>query len=130
MVKGLRRGAKYLAPAHPGARLPVVFGDTNWYRFHYCLMAGAFEPQFPGATYEDYERLVIERDPAAQEEDDRWWFDRGRGPRDGFAEAVADHPDLAAWMLEQCGVTYDDFQMALWAEAMDEEEGYRPLMAS
>lgn len=62
VVKGLRRGAKYLAPAHPGARLPVVFGDTNWYRFHYCLMAGAFEPQFPGATYEDYERLVIERD--------------------------------------------------------------------
>ena len=59
---GLLRGAKYLAPAHAGARLPPVFGDTNWYRFHYCLMAGAFEPLFPGATSEDYERLVIERD--------------------------------------------------------------------
>lgn len=59
---GLLRGAKYLAPAHADARVPVVYGDTNWYRFHWCLMAGAFEPQFPGLAYEDYERLVIERD--------------------------------------------------------------------
>jgi hypothetical protein len=58
---GLVRGVKYLVPAVPEAPLPVVFGDTNWYRFHYCLMAGAFEPLFPAATYEDYERLVIER---------------------------------------------------------------------
>ena len=49
---------------------------------------------------------------------------------DDFVEAVADHPALAAWMLEQCGVSYDDFQMALWAEEMDEDGGYRPLMAS
>ncbi len=59
---GLDRGAKYLAPAVPEARLPVVFGDTNWYRFHHCLIARAFEPLFPGATYGDYEALVIERD--------------------------------------------------------------------
>ena len=78
----------------------------------------------------DASRLVIERDPAVREDDDRWWFDRGRGRCDSFAEAVADHPDLAAWMLEQCGVSYDDFQMALWAEEMDEDGGYRPLMAS
>ncbi|NYF30655.1 hypothetical protein [Sphingopyxis sp. JAI108] len=78
----------------------------------------------------DASQLVIERDPSI-EADDRWgWFDRDRGRGDAFAEAVADHPLLAAWMLEQCGVTLDDFQMALWAEEMDEDAGYRPLMAS
>src|SRR3546814_21144590 len=75
-------------------------------------------------------RVVIERVGAGREDDDRWWVDRGGGRCDSFAEAVADHPDLAAWMLEQCGVSYDDFQMALWAEEMDEDGGYRPLMAS
>jgi hypothetical protein len=75
----------------------------------------------------DASQLVIERDPAVQEEVG-WWFDRGRGQGDAFAEAVADHPELAAWMLEQCGVSYDDFQMALWAEEMDDDRGYRPLM--
>jgi hypothetical protein len=79
----------------------------------------------------DASRLVIERDPSIKEEVDRWgWFDRDRGRGDPFAEAVADHPLLAAWMLEQCGVTLDDFQMAVWAEEMDEDAGYRPLMAS
>ena len=78
----------------------------------------------------DASRLVIERDPSI-EEDDRWgWFDRGGGRGDPFAEAVAHHPHLAAWMLEQCGVTLDDFEMAVWAEEMDDESGYRPLMAS
>ncbi|MGQ3026514.1 MAG: hypothetical protein ACT6QX_20560, partial [Sphingopyxis sp.] len=37
---------------------------------------------------------------------------------------------IAAWMLEQCGVSYDDFQMALWAEEMDVDQGYRPLMST
>lgn len=59
---GVRRGAKYLVPAGPDARLPPVLGDTNWYRFHYCLMARGFEPLFPAATYDDYLELVIERD--------------------------------------------------------------------
>lgn len=75
----------------------------------------------------DASQLVIERDPSVQEEVG-WWFDRGRGHGDDFVEAVADHPALAAWMLEQCGVSYDDFQMALWAEEMDDDQGYRPLM--
>ena len=79
----------------------------------------------------DASRLVIERDPSIKEKEDRWgWFDRDRGRGDAFAEAVADHLLLAAWMLEQCGVTLDDFQMAMWAEEMDEDAGYRPLMAS
>ncbi len=76
----------------------------------------------------DASQLVIERDPSVQEEAG-WWFDRGRRHGgDDFVEAVADHPALAAWMLEQCGVSYDDFQMALWAEEMDDDRGYRPLM--
>src|SRR3546814_3865867 len=78
----------------------------------------------------DASRLVIERDPAVREDDDRWWFDRGRGRCDSFAEAVADHPDLAAWMLEQCGVSYDDFQMALWAEEMDRSEEHTSELQS
>src|SRR3546814_17823937 len=76
----------------------------------------------------DASRLVIERDPAVREDDDRWWFDRGRGRCDSFAAAVADHPALAAWMLEQCGVSYDVFQLAPWAVEMDEDGGYRPLL--
>jgi hypothetical protein len=77
----------------------------------------------------DASQLVIERDPAVREELD-WWSDRGRGHGDAFIEAVADNPALAAWMLEQCGVTYDDFQMALWAEEMDDGRAYRPLMTT
>ena len=77
----------------------------------------------------DASQLVIARDPSVVE-DDRWWFDRSRGHGDAFAEAVADHPALAAWMLEQCGVTFDDFQMEVWAEEMDEDGPYRPLMSS
>jgi hypothetical protein len=78
----------------------------------------------------DVSRLVIERDPSIEEEN-RWgWFERHRGLDDGFAEAVAEHPLFAAWMLEQCGVTLDDFELAVWAEELDEDSGYRPLMAS
>jgi hypothetical protein len=76
----------------------------------------------------DASKLVIERDPSIVE-DDRCWFDR-RSHGDAFAEAVADHPALAAWMLEQCGVTFDDFQMEVWAEDMDEGGPYRPLVPS
>jgi len=44
---------------------------------------------------------------------------------------VADHPHLAACLLEQCGVTLDDFEMAVWADEMaDEPDYYRPLVAS
>lgn len=53
------RAAKFLVPAVPNARLPTVFGDTNWYRSHHCLMARAFEPRFPGLDYEGYKELVI-----------------------------------------------------------------------
>lgn len=78
----------------------------------------------------DASQLIIERDPSI-EDDYRWGrFDRHRGHGDPFVEAVADYPALAAWMLEQCGVSFDDFQIAVWAEQIDEDQGYRPLMAS
>ncbi|MGV6876723.1 M28 family peptidase [Pseudochelatococcus sp. B33] len=78
----------------------------------------------------DASRLVIERDPSMQE-DERWgWLENYRGYRDDFADAVADHPWLAARMLEECGLTLDDFLMAVWAEEMDADSGYRPLTAS
>jgi hypothetical protein len=37
---------------------------------------------------------------------------------------------LAAQMLEECGLTLDDFRMAIWAEEMGGDADYRPLMAS
>ncbi|WP_225011269.1 M28 family peptidase [Novosphingobium percolationis] len=78
----------------------------------------------------DASRLVIERDPAIQE-DDRWgWFGNYRGEQGDFAAAVAEYPQLAARMLEQCGVSLDDFRMIAWEEEMDHDFGYRPLMAS
>ncbi len=58
----LSRAVKYVVPAVPDARLPVVFGDTNWFRTHHCLIAQGFEPLFPGATYGDYLDLVIDKD--------------------------------------------------------------------
>lgn len=78
----------------------------------------------------DASRLMIERDPSVREDCSWGWFDRDRGQGDPFAEAVANDPLLAAWLLEQCGVTLDDFEMAVWSEEMDEDAGYRPLMAS
>lgn len=57
-----RRGAKYMMPARLDARLPILFADTNWYRSHYCLMADAFEPRYPGLAYADYQALVLDRD--------------------------------------------------------------------
>ncbi|WP_176593189.1 M28 family peptidase [Sphingobium sp. EM0848] len=78
----------------------------------------------------DASLLVIERDPAMQE-DDRWtWFESYRGHRYDLVDAVADHPWLAARMLEECGITLDEFQMTVWAEEMADDSGYRPLMAS
>ncbi|MBA4090277.1 MAG: hypothetical protein C0494_06770 [Sphingobium sp.] len=78
----------------------------------------------------DASRLVIARDPSI-EEDSRWgWLDRRRVNLGDFADAVADHPQLAARMLEDCGVTLDDFQMIVWEEEMGDDPGYRPLMTS
>lgn len=56
----LSRAVKYLVPSIPNARIPTVLGDTNWYRSHHCLMAQAFEPYFPGLSYDGYKQLVIE----------------------------------------------------------------------
>lgn len=74
--------------------------------------------------------LVIERDPSA-EEDSRWgWFESYHRNHGDFADAVADHPQAAARILEECGVTLDDFQMMVWEEEMGDDFGYRPLVAS
>lgn len=78
----------------------------------------------------DTSMLVIERDPSIQE-DDRWgWLESYRDHQGDFADAVAEHPQLAARMLEGCGVTLDDFRMIAWEEEMDDDPGYRRLMAS
>lgn len=56
------RGAKYFVPAVPDPRLPILIADTNWYRTHFCVLAEAFEPLFPGVTYEDYQALILARE--------------------------------------------------------------------
>lgn len=78
----------------------------------------------------DASLLVIERDPSLQD-DDRWdWHGTYRGQAGDLADAVAENPQLAARMLEQCGVTLDDFRIVAWEDEMNDETGYRPLMAS
>lgn len=78
----------------------------------------------------DTSPLVIERDPSVQE-DDRWgWLETYRSHSGDLADEVADHPQLAARMLEECGYTLDDFRMAVWAEEMGDDCDYRPLVAS
>lgn len=125
-----------------------VFTDTNEYAgiVPECtnLSVGYRGQHGPGETLDvdhcekllaamlelDASRLVIERDPSIRE-DERWgWLESYRGYRDDFADAVADHPWLAARMLEECGVTLDDFLMAVWAEEMDADPGYRAFTAS
>ena len=77
----------------------------------------------------DASLLVIERDPSLQD-DDRWgWHETYRGQAGDLADAV-ENPQLAARMLEQCGVTLDDFRIIAWEDEMNDETGYRPLMAS
>jgi putative aminopeptidase FrvX len=78
----------------------------------------------------DASRLVIERDPAIPDEECWGWHDSYRGYQGDFAEAVMENPQLAARMLEECGVTLSDFQRIAWDEEMDGDPGYRPLMAS
>ena len=56
------RGAKYFVPAVPDPRLPILIADTNWYRTHFCVLAEAFEPLFPGVTYEDYQALILAKE--------------------------------------------------------------------
>ncbi|WP_164857343.1 M28 family peptidase [Sphingomonas crocodyli] len=78
----------------------------------------------------DPARLVIERDPTIREAENWGYYDRARSDLGNFADAVADHPLLAARMLEECGVAYEDFQLMAWDEDMDDSSGYRPLAAS
>lgn len=77
----------------------------------------------------DASLLTIERDPMTQ--DDRWGRRESYSgdPRD-FANAVSDHPLLAARILDECGVTLHDFLAIAWEEEMEQDPGYRPLMAS
>ncbi|MDF0490420.1 M28 family peptidase [Sphingomonas sp. H39-1-10] len=76
----------------------------------------------------DASRLTIARDPSVQE-DDRWdWFEGYRGSRDDFVEAVAEYPRLAAQILQECGITADEFRRAAWEEEMNDRAAYRSLM--
>ncbi|MDR7156779.1 putative aminopeptidase FrvX [Sphingobium xenophagum] len=75
-------------------------------------------------------QLVIERDPSIQE-DVRWgWHESYRQHPGDFADAVAENPQLAVRMLEECGVTLDDFRIIAWEAEMEDDPGYRPLMVS
>ena len=77
----------------------------------------------------DASRLVIERDPSRYE-DEVWSWRGGYGRGDEFADLVADYPLMAARLLEECGVSLDEFRASIWAEEMEEGSGYRSLMAS
>ncbi len=56
-----RRIGKYLAPMGPGAPLPTLFVDANYYALHYCMLREAFKPQFPTFTFLQYQHLVYHR---------------------------------------------------------------------
>lgn len=76
------------------------------------------------------DKLVIERDPDASDHD-RWGWRYGYpDEREELAEAVAEYPSVAARLLEECCITLEDFQMAVWADETDGDPGYRPLMTS
>lgn len=78
----------------------------------------------------DASKLVIDRDPS-KDEDDRWGrADRHFGYYEDFADMVADYPMLAARMLEECGLSLDDFRMAIWSGETGETGGFRSLMTS
>jgi hypothetical protein len=141
-LNGLNPGFRY-RPDDTG-----VFTDTNEYAgiipectnlsvgYHdqhgprETLNAGHCEKLLAAMLELDASLLVIERDPSIQEDESWGWFDSCRGHQGDFADAVADYPQLAARMLEECGVTLDDFRMIAWGEEMDDDPDYRPLMAS
>jgi len=78
----------------------------------------------------DASRLMIERDPARDV--DHHWGQAGMyfGYYEDFADTVADYPLLAARMLEDCGLTLDDFRMAIWAGETGSDSRYRSLTSS
>ncbi len=59
--KDVRKLGKYIAPATDDAPLPTLFNDCNYYRLHFCMLRDAFEPQLPGFTQAQYNRLVYYR---------------------------------------------------------------------
>jgi len=56
-----RRVGKYLAPTGPGAPLPTLFLDANYYALHFCMLKQAFAPLFPGFSFAQYQQLVYRR---------------------------------------------------------------------
>jgi hypothetical protein len=75
----------------------------------------------------DMSALVIERDALKPDHDGWGSGDPYRYERDELAQAAAHYPMVAARLLQECGITLEDFQFAVWG---DDEPGYRPLMAS
>jgi hypothetical protein len=59
--KDTRRVGKYLAPFGPGAPLPTLFLDTNYYALHYCMLKDGFAPLFPVFSFAQYQQLVYRR---------------------------------------------------------------------
>ena len=90
---GTRRYGKYLVPHGPASRLPTVFADANYYRLHYCLMAGGFAPLFPGLTMADQTPLVFERAHREFYGGATYEFEPGGAAAFGFTVETADEPD-------------------------------------
>lgn len=126
-----------------------VFTDTNEYAgiVPECtnLSVGYYDQHGPRETLDlehcekllaamlrlDASKLVIERDPSIQE-DDLWDSAGGyrnyRSYGDEFADAVSEYPQLAARILQECGISLDDFRTAMWQQDMDNDGLYRPLV--
>jgi len=144
-LNDLNRGFRY-EPDNTG-----VFTDTNEYAgiIPECtnLSVGYYDQHGPRETLDvdhceqllaamlklDASRLVIERDPAVREDDPWHWSGRYRHYQDdcgdSYTELVAEYPRLAAELLENSGVSLDDFRMILWEEEMSDDRAYRPIMA-
>jgi hypothetical protein len=49
---------RYLVPARPDARLPVLFSDSQTFEYHFDLLATGFAPLFPGLDHDEAARLL------------------------------------------------------------------------
>lgn len=90
---GTRRYGKYLVPYDAESRLPTVFADANYYRLHYCLMARAFEPLFPGLAMDAQTKLIFSREQREFFGGSTYEFEPGGDAEFGFTVETAARPE-------------------------------------